>query len=377
MNYNPFTDKPAALLMLCVILLLTSCVSAKKYKNMEYERNTAYADKVNAQQRIDNLEGMLKKIKTDTANFGMAYRNLNEQYSTLKASSTLTAQQLSQQLQASRKELRAKEDTLYRKELQLLEREQLVQELQMAIERKELAQRALIESLQAALVGFSAEDLQIERKGGKVYVSLSEKLLFQSGQADVDEQGKMALLKLAEVLNRNPNIDITVEGHTDNVPIKTAVYKDNWDLSVYRATTVARILSEMYGVSTTRILASGRGEFFPVADNGTYEGRARNRRTEIILMPKLDEVYRTLETSANARTFNTVPAVLKPEAPVNTPAAIPEQPEQPEPDNKQPAPQNNLTPNGVNTPQPLFNASPELQPGNNKTDGDNDGGGLN
>ena len=371
MNNTRFTRKPAALLMFCLILLLTSCVSAKKYKNMEYERNTAYADKVNAQQRIDNLEGMLKRMKTDTADFGMAYRNLNEQYSALKASSTLTAQQLSQQLQASRKELRAKEDTLYRKEMQLMEREQVVQELKMAIERKELAQRALIESLQAALVGFSSEDLQIERKAGKVYVSLSEKLLFQSGQADVDEQGKMALAKLAEVLNRNLNIDITVEGHTDNVPIKTAVYKDNWDLSVYRATTVARILSEMYGVSTTRILASGRGEFYPVADNSSPEGRARNRRTEIILMPKLDEVYRTLETSANARNFTPAPAVLQPAAPVNPPA---ETPAQPQPDNKQPAPQNNLTPNGVNTPQP-FNASPELQPGNKKTDDGNGGGG--
>lgn len=374
MNHILLKGKPAALLTLCAILLLTSCVSAKKYKNMEYERNTAFADKVNAQQRIDNLEGMLKKMKADTANFGMAYRNLNEQYLTLKASSTLTAQQLSQQLQASRKELRAKEDTLYRKEMQLMEREQLVQELQMAIERKELAQRALIESLQAALVGFSAEDLQIERKGGKVYVSLSEKLLFQSGQADVDEQGKMALAKLAEVLNRNPNIDITVEGHTDNVPIKTAVYKDNWDLSVYRATTVARILCEMYGLNTTRILASGRGEYYPVADNSTAEGRARNRRTEIILMPKLDEVYRTLETSSNARNFtNVAPAAPQPETPANPPAEVPVQPE---PDDKQPAPQNNLTPNDVNTPQPLFNASPELQPGKAKIDG-GDGGGEN
>lgn len=357
--------------LLCwVILLFGSCVSAKKYKSMEYERNVAFADKVNAQQRIDNLEGMVKRLKSDTTNSGMAYRNLNQQYSDLKSSSTLTAQQLSLQLQESRKELRAKEDTLYNKELKLMEREQLVQELQMAIERKEMAQRALIESLQAALVGFSSEDLQIERKGGKVYVSLSEKLLFQSGQASIDEMGKMALAKLAEVLNRNPNIEITVEGHTDNVPIKTAVYKDNWDLSVYRATTVARILAETYGVSTARILASGRGEFYPVADNSTPEGRAKNRRTEIILMPKLDEVYKTLETSANARPL---PPMPQPQ-PVAAPTPVDTETQPVEKDMKLLQPENNIQPENVNKPAvpnstaPFFNANPP------KEATDNDGG---
>lgn len=306
MHFSKRTSPLAFMVSLLLVLNFSACVSAKKYKTMEYEKNIAFADKINAQQRIENLEGIIKLLKKDTTSIGLAYRNLTEQYSDLRASSTQTALQLSEQLNQTRNELRAQEKALYDKEMTLREREHLVQELQMAIERKEEAQRLLIENLRQALIGFSSEDLQIIRKDGKVYVSMSEKLLFKSGQAEVDEIGKFALSKLAEVLNRNPNIDITVEGHTDNVPIQTAVYKDNWDLSVYRATTVTRILSELYGVNATRILASGRGEFFPVASNDDSEGKSKNRRTEIILMPKLDEIYRTLENSTVPKPDNSI-----------------------------------------------------------------------
>lgn len=328
-------------------LLMGSCVSAKKFRNMEHERNTAFADRINAQQRIDNLEGMVKKLKTDTATCGMAYRNLNEQYATLKATSTQNAIALSEQLNQTRNQLKQQEKELYDKEMLMREREQMLQELQMAMERKEAAQRALVDNLRAALIDFSSEDLQIERRNGKVYVSLSEKLLFQSGDITLNETGKNALAKLAEALNRNQQIDITVEGHTDNVPIKTAVYKDNWDLSVFRATTVARLLSEAYGISATRILASGRGEFFPVAENTTTEGKARNRRTEIILMPRLDEVVRTLEKNTKPATpttpllapqNNTEPANLKQEndSPMPTPPPKTEEdvPKKDNPDNE-------------------------------------------
>jgi chemotaxis protein MotB len=124
---------------------------------------------------------------------------------------------------------------------------------------------------------------------------MSDKLLFKSGSAAVEAKGKDALKVLSEVLNKNADIDILVEGHTDNVPINTQVYKDNWDLSVSRATSIVRILTEDYKIKPTRLTASGKGEYFPKSDNSTSEGRARNRRTEIILSPKLEEIMQLLK----------------------------------------------------------------------------------
>ena len=128
-------------------------------------------------------------------------------------------------------------------------------------------------------------------------MAMSDKLLFESGKAIVNEQGKNALGKLAQVLNRQTDIDVYIEGHTDNVPIKTAIYKDNWDLSVIRATSVVRILTETYGVQPLQIQPCGRGEFKPVDTNETSEGKARNRRTEIIMAPKLDKLFEMLQNN--------------------------------------------------------------------------------
>ena len=146
-----------------------------------------------------------------------------------------------------------------------------------------------------ALLGFNSDELSVEIKNGKVYVSMSDKLLFKSGSSTVEDKGKEALKLLADVLNKNTDIDILVEGHTDNVPIKTAVYKDNWDLSVARATSIVRILTLDHKIAPTRLTASGKGEYFPRADNDTAEGRAKNRRTEIILSPKLEEIMQLLK----------------------------------------------------------------------------------
>ena len=128
-------------------------------------------------------------------------------------------------------------------------------------------------------------------------IAMSYKLLFESGKAIVNEQGKMALGKLAQVLNRQTDIDVYIEGHTDSVPIKTAVYQDNWDLSVIRATSVVRILTETYEVNPLQIQPCGRGEFKPIDDNSSVEGRAKNRRTEIIMAPKLDKLFQMLQNN--------------------------------------------------------------------------------
>jgi chemotaxis protein MotB len=185
-------------------------------------------------------------------------------------------------------------DELNNKELLLTEREKTLRELQLVIARQDSITRRLNATLRNALLGFNSDELSVEIRNGKVYVSMSDKLLFKSGSSAVEAKGKEALKLLGEVLDKNLDIDILVEGHTDNVPIKTSIYKDNWDLSVARATSIVRILSNDYKIAPTRMTASGRGEFFPKADNETAEGRAMNRRTEIILSPKLDEVMQLL-----------------------------------------------------------------------------------
>ncbi len=216
-----------------------------------------------------------------------ANRELEEKYNTLIDNSLSRTEQLNQALMA-------KSGELDRKEKMLSEREETLKEMQKIIARQDSITSRLNNILHNALLGFNPDELSLEIKNGKVYVSMSDKLLFSSGSATVESKGREALKVLGDVLDKNTDIDILVEGHTDNVPIKTAVYKDNWDLSVARATSIVRILSADYNIAPTRLTASGRGEFFPKADNATAEGRAGNRRTEIVLSPKLEEIMQLL-----------------------------------------------------------------------------------
>ena len=194
-------------------------------------------------------------------------------------------------------QLSQQERDLQNKNKDLKEKERMLREMQAIIARQDELTKKLNQTLRDALVGFISDELTMEIRDGKVYVSMSDKLLFKSGSNAVEPKGVEALKVLADVLNKNPDIQILVEGHTDNVPIKTAVYKDNWDLSVARATSITRMMNEKYGVAATRMTASGRGEYFPKAPNDTAEGKAKNRRTEIILSPKLDEIMNLLQSS--------------------------------------------------------------------------------
>jgi len=191
--------------------------------------------------------------------------------------------------------LKQKSDELNNKEMLLAERERALKELQSIIARQDSITRRLNDIVRNALLGFNSDELSVEIRNGKVYVSMSDKLLFRSGSANVEQKGLEALKVLADVLDKNPDINVLVEGHTDNIPIKTAQFRDNWDLSVVRATSIVRILTVDYKVLSTRVTASGKGEFMPRAINSTPEGRALNRRTEIILSPKLDELMKLLE----------------------------------------------------------------------------------
>lgn len=170
------------------------------------------------------------------------------------------------------------------------EREKRVKELEAIISNQQEEVQSLENKISEALVDFSAGDLAVTRKDGKVYVSLQSKLLFKSGSKNVEARGKEALGKVAQVLNQNRDIDIIIEGHTDNV----GGTSENWDLSVLRATSVVKLLIESYGVDPSRVLASGRGKHLPVASNDSDIGRQQNRRIEIILSPKLDQLYNAI-----------------------------------------------------------------------------------
>jgi chemotaxis protein MotB len=253
------------------------------------------------------LAAKLKEISTlrDTiSNLSGRHKNLNEKYKSLYGSNTalegkykdLINENLSKTDQYN-KALSAKSDELNSQEKLLSEREKALAEMQLVIARQDSITKRLNKVLHDALLGFNSDELSVEIKNGKVYVSMSDKLLFKSGSSAVEDKGKEALKLLSDVLDKNTDIDILVEGHTDNVPIKTAVYKDNWDLSVARATSIVRILTNDYKIVPTRMTASGKGEYFPKSENDTPEGRAKNRRTEIILSPKLDEIMKLLQNS--------------------------------------------------------------------------------
>ena len=166
-------------------------------------------------------------------------------------------------------------------------------------------QRQSVEGLRKkmadALTGFNSNELQVFVKNGRVYVSLQENLLFPSGSAVVNPKGKQALGTLAQVLNSNPDINVVVEGHTDSIPIR-GKYEDNWALSTARATAIVRLLTDVNKVDPTRVTASGRSKYEPVDSNDTPEGRQRNRRTEIILAPKLDQLMQLLQTTPEGGT---------------------------------------------------------------------------
>ncbi|MBK9730636.1 MAG: OmpA family protein [Chitinophagaceae bacterium] len=259
-------------------------------------------------EKVNEANDQVKKLAGDTAYMGEKFRkaeglnkDINELYEQAIQQNQLLVSKTSSERLALNDSLKKKQQDLYikGKELDSLQRnltarEQKLSELQSLLQQKDSAASALKAQLNKALLGFEKSDLTVEQRNGKVYVSMAEKLLFKSGSTAVDPKGVDALKKLAAVLKQNPDLAIDVEGHTDNVPLAgTGALKDNWDLSVLRATSIIRILTES-GVDPKQITASGRGEYFPVASNSSPEGKSKNRRTEIILSPRLDELMKIL-----------------------------------------------------------------------------------
>ncbi len=248
---------------------MQSCVSNKKYK-----------------EATSKLAGSQKQNRDLNENI----ENLRERLHLMESANSSAAAEID----AQNANLKAKQSQLDENSQRLTEQQEKLKNMQAIIDKQKAQSELLRNKMAEALKGFRSDQLTVTQKDGKVYVSMQESLLFPSGSAAVNAEGKNALSKLAEVLNVNPDININVEGHTDSVPIKLR-FEDNWALSVARATSIVRILTKDYGVDPLRIIASGRSQYLPLESNETTEGRAKNRRTEIILEPKLDALMDLLQ----------------------------------------------------------------------------------
>jgi chemotaxis protein MotB len=259
------------LFLLAGTMFLGSCVSNSKFQASQQALQSARSDSAMLASKVSTLESSIEQLKSKIAGQDKQISDLAYkagQYSTDAANKTsqLAAQQ-----------------------------ERLVQ-LQAMMDQQKKAIEDIRKKMTDALVGFTSNELTVSIKNGKVYVSLQEGLLFPSGSATVNPKGIQALGKLAAVLNSNPDINVETEGHTDSIPIRSNMYPDNWALSTARAVSIVRVLTKTYQVDPVRLVASGQSQYDPVESNSTPEGRTQNRRTDIILSPKLDELYKLLGT---------------------------------------------------------------------------------
>lgn len=259
--------------------LLFSCVSRKKLDAANAEISRLQLDSAQLQSNLQKLQTDISNAKNTLAQLENNKTSLQQELNSLQQKLDETKKNANAQLNDSRETIAAQQQRL--------------EQLQRLIDQQRKQTEQLRQKMADALTNFNANELTVAIKQGKVYVSLQENLLFPSGSAVVNPKGKQALGQLAQVLNANPEIRVNIEGHTDTVPIR-GKYEDNWALSVARSTAIVRILTQDYKVDPIRIVASGRSQYEPVDVNYTSQGRARNRRTEIILEPNLNELMKLL-----------------------------------------------------------------------------------
>lgn len=314
---------------LLAVVLFTGCVTQKKYNELLNDYLNSEVKNKFLNQSLDSLktacatkdssltaqitqlqadsaslaeliESMQKTMEEETTKHALAQQEYLKKLKeagdkTQKTNADLIQMQVD--LEKQKMALEQKEADLKKAYAELQEREKKIAELQQLLTEQKTKSEALKEAIKKALTDFSAGELSVYTKDGKVYVSMSDKLLFKSGSTTVESKGVEALGKLSEVLKKNADILITIEGHTDNVPYISSggLIKDNWDLSLMRSSSVLHILTDKYKVNPVQIIASGRGEFSPISSNATADGKARNRRTEIIITPKVDKLLQMME----------------------------------------------------------------------------------
>lgn len=275
-----------------------SCVSTKKFKESEAkysQLNGAYLD---LQSKYREAQGELnasKNANTDLTNKNSSLQtqiaDLNKQVDFLKQNNSQVLNQLKDLSVISGSQAES-----IRKSMEnISSKDAYIKDLQSSIARKDSLNMALVMNLKGAVGNLDDKDINIKVDKGVVYIDISDKLLFKSGSYDITDRAKEVLGKVAKVLNNQPDIEFMVEGHTDSVAYKGTQLVDNWDLSVKRATSVVRVLQNQYGLDPKRMTAAGRGQFIPIADNSTAEGRAANRRTRIVILPQLDQFFKLLE----------------------------------------------------------------------------------
>ena len=326
---------------------LTACVPSKQFQELKEKNEAIVAERDSVKSLNEDLtvksteleaqvEELNKKLETEAGTksvirdsamfykkqykvFKTMYDDLNDEQEKQTTKDESEMRQLMADLQVSKQDLLEKERILKEKQQELDERDAIlvaldsnlnmqrrelaeknrrVQELETILNQKDSSVRALKQKISQALLGFEDKGLTVEQRNGKVYVTMDEKLLFKSGKWDVDPKGQAALKQIAGVLAANTDVNIMIEGHTDDVPMKgTGDIQDNWDLSAKRATTIVKLLVNEGKIDGKRISAAGRSQYSPIDPAKTSEARAKNRRTEIILTPKLDEIFRILETN--------------------------------------------------------------------------------
>ncbi len=264
------------------LFILSGCVAKRYLTQSQQETAALRADSTQLANRNSALRDNVASLQDQIASAQKNIDDLNAKISDLKNQNSELGQQTA-----------AQQNKLSESQKNLQQQQQRLEQLQNLLNQQKEASEQLKNKMAEALKGFNSNELSVYQKDGKVYVSLSEQLLFPSGSAVVNPKGVDALSKLAAVLNLNTDVAVNIEGHTDSIPIRGR-YQDNWDLSTARANAIVRILVNNYKVDPTRVISSGHSYYEPVATNSTPEGRAKNRRTEIILSPKLDEMYKLL-----------------------------------------------------------------------------------
>ncbi len=315
--------KKTTILFVTLSCVFSSCiVSKKKFDDMLAQKVKAEGELADKSKKLDEasnsisqLNESLKKLKQDSLSTSQNLQasnkklgELNSEYEKLNAnykSSLNKSGKLSADLVQQRDQLLAIQDNLEKTRKQndslsnsLAEREKKVKELEQILDKKDKAVQDLKNRITNALLNFKENDLTVKVKNGKVYVSLAEQLLFGSGSIAVDKKGEGALQQLAKAIKDQKDIRVMIEGHTDNVQIskKSQYMEDNWDLSVMRATSIKKILTKA-GMSPNQITAAGKGEYSPVAPNDNAANKQKNRRTEIIVTPNLDELFKILDAN--------------------------------------------------------------------------------
>ena len=276
--------KKFLILVACSSLFLSSCVTNKKYAELEGKQKTT-------QDLLNTATVKLNDCLSERSGLSAENNALKSQVTSLNATNGELINQI-----GDFTDLTIKGASNLEKSLESMKEKDLtINKLRDAITRRDSVNLALVQSLKGVLGDMNDSDIEINVEKGVVFVSISDKLLFKSGSINVSGKAKEVLGKIAMVVNNKPDFEFLVEGHTDSKTISTSCIKDNWDLSVLRATTVVRILQDDFGVSPARMTAGGRSQYVPKSANETAEGRAKNRRTRIVILPKLDQFYKMIE----------------------------------------------------------------------------------